>query len=92
MKRTLIAAMASTAFMACAVGSAGTAQADDNVGGPFNWCPGDSMQYSPEATYFGQDNGPGTLYSWDINVCHTWYRLRHEIGNVPYNGSLPSDV
>jgi hypothetical protein len=92
MKRTLIAAMATAASLACAVGSAGTAQADSNVGGPFHWCPGESMQYSPTATQFGRDNGPGAGYSWNMGICHTWFRLRRQIGNVPWNGSLPSDV
>ena len=46
------------------------------------------MQYSPEATYFGGHNGPGAFYTWDMNVCHTWYRVRNDKGNVPYQGSL----
>jgi hypothetical protein len=74
------------------LGLAGIAQADDNVGGPFHWCPGDDMIYSPTATVSGADNGPGLAYSWDMNICHTWYRLKDRKGNVPYKGSLPSDV
>ncbi len=62
-------------------------------GGPFRWCPGDSMLYSPTATFSGGDNGPGTLYSWDMNICHTWYRVRTHHGNVPTGGSVEfSDV
>jgi hypothetical protein len=65
---------------------AGTAQADPP--GPYQWCPGDSMVWQHDA----QRTGPGIAYQWDMNVCHTWYRVAHEKGNVPYQGSLPSDV
>jgi hypothetical protein len=75
-----------------ALGPADIARADDPVGGPFRWCPGDSMVYSTTAYLSGADNGPGLAYSWDMNICHTWYRLRDRKGNVPYFGSLPSDV
>jgi hypothetical protein len=97
MKRTLIAGMATVGVVAgmglAGLGTSGVAQADDNVGGPFQWCPGDSMDYSPTATFFGGHNGPGRGYRWDMNVCHTWYRLRSmHAGNVPDNGDPHSDV
>jgi hypothetical protein len=25
----------------------------------------------------------GVSYSWDMNVCHTWYNLSYGYGNVP---------
>jgi hypothetical protein len=98
MKRTTIAGMATAAIVAgglglADLGPAGIAQADP--GGPHNWCPGESMDYSPTAAHFNTDTGPGAGYHWDMNICHTWYRLRDEKGNVPYGlnrGSLPSDV
>jgi hypothetical protein len=55
----------------------GTAQAHN----PHNWCPGDPMTYPV---------GPGPAYSWDMNICHTWFWVRNGKGNVPYNGRLPS--
>jgi hypothetical protein len=98
MKRTLIAGLATAALVSgglglAGLGPAGTAHADDPVGGPFQWCPGDSMDYSTTAYLSGADNGPGRGYSWNMNICHTWYRLKNiEAGNVPYNGDPHSDV
>jgi hypothetical protein len=85
MRHTLIGLAA--AFGLTALAPFGVTHADTGPGGPFRWCPGESMQYSPEAAFRGEDNGPGAGYSWDMNICHTWYRLR-DGGNVPYQGSL----
>ncbi|UMB69721.1 hypothetical protein [Mycobacterium paraterrae] len=52
---------------------AGVAHAN---GGPFTWCPGQSMD---------EPSGPnraGTQYVWDMHVCHTWYRVSDGWGNV----------
>jgi len=65
---------------------AGTAKAD--VLPPHTWCPGDSMVYYR----FDTSTGPGIPYQWDMNVCHTWYWVKSGTGNVPYEGSLPSNV
>ena len=56
----------------------GTAQADNQ--GPFRWCPGQSM--NPPA-------GPGLTVVWDMNVCHTWYRVDYGKGNVANNYGGP---
>ena len=61
------------------LGHAGIAQAHK----PHNWCPGQPMNYP---------TGPNVGYDWDMNICHTWFRVRNGKGNVPYNGKLPSDV
>jgi hypothetical protein len=98
MKRTTIARMATAAIVAgglwaADLGLTGIAQADPT--GPQHWCPGESMVYSPVAADRGTDTGPGNLYHWDMNICHTWYYLRDEKGNVPYgldSGHLPSNV
>lgn len=68
------------------LGLAGTAQAGPLP--PHTWCPGDSMVYSR----YDMSSGPGVAYQWDMNVCHTWYFVQNEAGNVPYKGQLPSDV
>jgi hypothetical protein len=87
--------MAGIAFLSGGLGlaamgmGAGTAHADS---GPFHWCPGDSMQYPQPAPRSGGQAGPGLYYNWDMNICHTWYWVAHEQGNVPYQGSLPSGV
>jgi hypothetical protein len=67
-----------------ALGS-GVANATD---GPFTWCPGQSMN-KPSGP-----NDPATpmlsdiTYSWDMNRCHTWYKVDYGYGNVPkiFNG------
>lgn len=63
--------------------SAGAAHAD---GGPWTWCPGQSMDWptGPDVTSSGiRDN-----YSWDTTVCHTWSKVSYGYGNVPriFNG------
>ncbi|WP_081809233.1 hypothetical protein [Mycobacterium sp. URHB0044] len=45
--------------------------------GPFTWCPGQSMDW-PSGPNRWADN-----YSWDMNVCHTWYQVAYGYGNVP---------
>ena len=46
------------------------------------------MVYQPA----GYATGPGSAYSWDMTVCHTWYWVKNAQGNVPYKGALPSNV
>lgn len=89
MKR-LIASVATTTLLSgglalTAVASAGIAQAGPLP--PHTWCPGNTMVYSR----YDMGSGPGLYYQWDMNVCHTWYWTNGQ-GNVPYQGSLPSDV
>lgn len=52
---------------------AGTAQAN---GGPYTWCPGQSMDDPIGPNRFGNQ------YDWDMSVCHTWYRVSYGYGNV----------
>ena len=61
---------------------AGTAHA---TAGPFTWCPGQSMNYPPGPdTSFGVNPVLTDHYVWDMNVCHTWYRVETGWGNVPW--------
>jgi hypothetical protein len=60
--------------------SSGIAHANE---GPSTWCPGQSMDRpsgpnSPETPVLS-----GTTYSWDMSVCHTWYKVTWGYGNVP---------
>jgi hypothetical protein len=61
--RTLAGALLSGAVTVVGMGLApGIAHAD---GGPYTWCPGQSME---------DPSGPnryGNQYVWDMNVCHT---------------------
>jgi hypothetical protein len=87
-----IAALAAAALATGGLVLAAPAQARPL--GPHTWCPGAPMQYS----YNDPSSGPGLNYVWDMNVCHTWYRLvNNKYGNVPYRHldgtvGLPSDV
>ena len=74
-KQILAGALASVGLAAAGLGLAtGTAAAGPSV--PHQWCPGQSM-YSP--------SGPGAVYVWDMNVCHTWQYVRMGMGNVVIN-------
>ena len=83
--RIIAGALLSGGVAVAGLGQAGTAQAGN---GPNHWCPGDSMVYQPTTS----ETGPGIAYDWDMNICHTWYRVANAKGNVPYKGRLPSDV
>ena len=73
LKRVLAGALMSLCLATAGLGLAtGTALAHPS--GPHQWCPGDSMYYPP---------GPGAVFVWDMNVCHTWKYVRSGMGNVP---------
>jgi hypothetical protein len=79
LRRTAVGALLSGAAAMAGFGlAAGTAQAANQ--GPYRWCPGQSM--SPPA-------GPGLTVVWDMNVCHTWYRVDYGKGNVANNYGGP---
>jgi hypothetical protein len=63
---------------------AGIAQAN---GGPYTWCPGQSMDDPSGPNRFGNQ------YDWDMSVCHTWYRLdsgfQANVGSFVYEGDRP---
>jgi hypothetical protein len=80
-RRGAIAGLATAMLLAAGTGlGAGTAQAQGY--GPHQWCPGEPMTYP---------SGPGPYYSWDWNICHTYYWVNGK-GNVPYHGKFPSDL
>jgi hypothetical protein len=81
-KRIIAAALLSGGIAVAGLGlGAGTAQAD--TGRPHQWCPGDSMSFP---------TGPGGFYSWDMNVCHTWYWVKRGQGNVPFHADLRGSI
>lgn len=75
-KYLLAAAVSAGLAVAGLSPAAGTAVAGPSV--PHQWCPGQSM-YPP--------SGPGAVYVWDMNVCHTWQYVRMGMGNVPTRNS-----
>ena len=81
-----IVGLTMAAMATASLALAGTAQAGPLP--PHTWCPGNPMAYSR----YDMSSGPGVAYQWDMNICHTWYFVQHEAGNVPYKGQLPTDV
>lgn len=72
-KRMTAAALASVGLAAASLGlGVGTAQAIPSQ--PHQWCPGTPMHNPP---------GPGAMFQWDMNVCHTWQYVKPGMGNVP---------
>lgn len=35
---------------------------------------------------------PGIFYGWDWNICHTYYWVDSDKGNVPFHGQVPSSL
>jgi len=79
LKRVIAGVLLTGGIAVGGLGLAGTAEAHK----PHNWCPGQPMNYP---------TGPGPGYSWDMNICHTWFWVRNGKGNVPYNGRVPSTL
>jgi hypothetical protein len=57
----------------------GLAHATD---GPFTWCPGQTMDRPIGPDTADTAELSGTHYAWDMNVCHTWYKVGWGYGNV----------
>src|SRR5262249_35844848 len=73
-------ALVSGGLAVAGLGLASTAQACNGAWGPCgygpnHWCPGDSLYMDRGGPYQGVE--------WDMNVCHTWYRVAEGAGNVP---------
>ena len=60
-KRIIAGTLISVSLAAVGVGL-GTGAAIALPSQPHEWCPGMSMNNPP---------GPGAMYHWDMNVCHT---------------------
>ena len=60
LKRAIAGVLLTGGIAVGGLGLAGTAEAHK----PHNWCPGQPMNYP---------TGPGPGYSWDMNICHTWF-------------------
>jgi len=68
------------AGMADAQPAFGTFVAPHPAGGPWTWCPGDSLTSGLNpATGRG---APGVSVNWDMRQCHTWYYVNWGYGNV----------
>ncbi len=78
MTRILVGALLSGGVALAGAWAPGIAHAN---GGPYTWCPGQSMDWptGPNTTTLGMH----AQYVWDMNVCHTWYKVTYGYGNVP---------
>jgi hypothetical protein len=72
-KRMLAGAVTSVSLAAAGLGL-GTGTAVALPSQQHEWCPGMSMNNPP---------GPGAMYVWDMNVCHTWQYVKPGMGNLP---------
>ena len=76
LKKTTTGVLVSGAVAVAILGLAtGTAQADPQSQGPFQWCPGQPL---PTVTGY-----PATHVVWNNGVCHTYWRTIPGRGNVP---------
>jgi hypothetical protein len=72
--------------------AAGTAQADPQSSGPFQWCPGQPLPGHPGMSYPATHvSYPATHVVWDDSVCHTYWRLTVARGNVRMSDGAVSD-
>jgi hypothetical protein len=90
LKRIVAGALLSAGVAVAGLGlAASPAQAHPGVlgplsdGGPWTWCPGDSMS---EGLHPDTGRGaPGVSVDWDMTRCHTWYGTNWGMGNIaPY--------
>ena|SRR5271166_689496 len=81
LKRIIAGGLMSGAVAVAGLGpAAGTAQADPQSQGPFQWCPGQPMA------------GVLSPIRWDMSVCHTYWATPFGRGNVPLRAGGPSSI
>jgi hypothetical protein len=87
LKRTIAGALLSGGVAIVGLGlAAGTAQADPQSPGPFQWCPGQPLPGTPAMPVAGLNvTLPATHVVWNNSVCHTYWRTPAGRGNVPMN-------
>lgn len=89
-KKITTGALVSVAVLGLA---AGTAQADPQSQGPFQWCPGQPLPGHPAGSYPPTHvSWPATHVVWNNNVCHTYWWTPDGRGNVPMNDSPQSNL
>jgi hypothetical protein len=71
----------------------GTAQADPQSPGPFQWCPGQPVPGTHAASVPGVNvKIPATHVVWDNSVCHTYWQTPYGRGNVPMSDGPVSEI
>ncbi len=75
--RFVFSGLVAGGLAAAALGlGAGTAAA----GGPYTWCPGQSMYSGIDVA--SHTGAPGTDLPWDMSVCHEWWYVNWGSGNI----------
>jgi hypothetical protein len=71
----------------------GTAQADPQSQGPFQWCPGQPLPGTRAASVPGVNvKIPATHVVWDNSVCHTYWQTPYGRGNVPMSDGPVTEI
>ena len=71
----------------------GTAQADPQSQGPFQWCPGQPLPGTRATSVPGVNvKIPATHVVWDNSVCHTYWQTPYGRGNVPMSDGPVSEI
>ncbi|MGB7163022.1 MAG: hypothetical protein WBD70_07655 [Mycobacterium sp.] len=94
LKKITTGALVSGAVAVASLGLAtGTAQADPQSPGPFQWCPGQPLPGSHAASVPGVNvKIPATHVIWDNSVCHTYWQTPYGRGNVPMSDGPVSEI
>lgn len=94
LKKITTGALVSGAVAVASLGLAtGTAQADPQSPGPFQWCPGQPLPGSHAASVPGVNvKIPATHVIWDNSVCHTYWQTPYGRGNVPMSDAPVSEI
>ena len=94
LRKITTGALVSGAVAVASLGLAiGTAQADPQSPGPFQWCPGQPLPGTHAASVPGVNvKIPATHVVWDNSVCHTYWQTPYGRGNVPMSDGPVSEI
>ena len=94
LKKIATGALVSGAVAVAILGLAtGTAQADPQSQGPFQWCPGQPLPGTHAASVPGVNvKIPATHVVWDNSVCHTYWQTPYGRGNVPMSDGPVTEI
>ena len=92
-KITTGALVSGAVAVACLGLAAGTARANPQSQGPFQWCPGQPLPGQPAGSYPPTHvSWPATHVVWNNSVCHTYWYVPDARGNVPMNDHPVSNI
>jgi hypothetical protein len=94
LRKITTGALVSGAVAVASLGLAiGTARADPQSPGPFQWCPGQPLPGTHAASVPGVNvKIPATHVVWDNSVCHTYWQTPYGRGNVPMSDGPVSEI